>query len=216
MGFVDRISSYKPKNIVLFVIMNALEKIKGVDIYLLDQLVKSNINKEQRVLDAGCGRGRNLRFLLQSGFDVTGIDSDKNSIDLLKVDYPHLSNQFINSDLESFTDDKGYNAIICNAVLHFAKGHEYFDLMFSKLISLLNSEGVLFIRMTSDIGIESLLRNGSDGVFIIPDGSTRYLITRSKIDTLLKKHDLSLIEKVKTVNVDSDRCMTTLVMRKKY
>ena len=82
--------------------MNALEQIKGVDIYLLDQLVKNNINKEQRILDAGCGRGRNLRFLLQSGFDIAGIDSDKNSIDLLKVDYPHLSEQFINSDLETF------------------------------------------------------------------------------------------------------------------
>ena len=73
--------------------------------------------------------------------------------------------------------------------------------------------GTLFIRMTSDIGIENKLENGVDGVFVIPDGSTRYLLTRMKVTELLMRHKLELIEPVKTVNIDGQRCMTTLVVK---
>jgi len=67
--------------------------------------------------------------------------------------------------------------------------------------------------MTSNIGIEDKLKKGNKGVFIIPDGSSRYLITRAKIDQLIADYNLQLIDPAKTVNVDGIRCMTTLVLR---
>ncbi len=39
-----------------------------IDIYLFDQLLRGRILPDMRVLDAGCGGGRNLAFLLRSGF----------------------------------------------------------------------------------------------------------------------------------------------------
>ena len=194
--------------------MQELVAIKGVDIYLLDQLLKENIHAKQRVLDAGCGNGRNLFLLMQQGFDFVGIDADEDSINSLKSEFPEHAHRYINTRIEDFEDSDRFGAIICNAVLHFAMDHEQFDQMMNKLVTLLLPGGILFIRMTSNIGLESKLSNGTAGVFELPDGSRRYLITREKIDQMLACHSLTLVERVKTVNVDGFRCMTTLVLRK--
>ena len=193
--------------------MKVLQEIKGVDIYLLDQLMKGAFNKNQRILDAGCGTGRNLNFFLDNDFNIVGIDPKESLISELKSNFPGNKDQFFTSSIEDFEDSIRYDAIICNAVLHFAKSHDQFDLMFDKLISLLKSKGTLFIRMTSNIGLD-LKKPNETGVYQLPDLSTRYLITEERIADLLKEYSLELKEPKKTVNVNNLRCMTTLVMIK--
>ena len=39
----------------------------AIDIYVFDQLLKGRFDSARRVLDAGCGDGRNLHYLLASG-----------------------------------------------------------------------------------------------------------------------------------------------------
>ena len=87
--------------------------------------------------------------------------------------------------------------------------------MFNSLVNLMNRECILFVRMTSDIGLSGEKSELGDGRFLLPDGSTRYLITRDRITSLIKEHGLTLVEPVKTVNVDEARCMTTLVLSKR-
>jgi tellurite methyltransferase len=194
--------------------MENLEFIKGVDIYLLDQCMKGNLTTDKRVLDAGFGKGRNLRFCFNQGVDVVGIDRNPAYIELLQEEFPKKSDRIIESSIEDYQDSEGFDFIICNAVLHFAENHAHFDVLMKSLVALLKKDGVLFIRMTSDIGIADKLDKGNNGVYIIPDGSPRYLITRAKVDRILEEHKLKLAEPVKTVNVDGLRCMTTLVFRK--
>lgn len=66
----------------------------GVDIYLFDQLLKSRLVPGMRVLDAGCGSGRNLVYFLRSGFEVFGVDESESAIfqarKLASVLAPHL------------------------------------------------------------------------------------------------------------------------------
>ena len=42
-----------------------------IDIYLFDQLLRGRIRPGMRILDAGCGGGRNLVYMLKNGFDVS-------------------------------------------------------------------------------------------------------------------------------------------------
>ena len=51
-----------------------------IDIYLFDQLLRGRIRHEMRVLEAGCGSGRNLLYLLQAGYDVAAVDSDSEGV----------------------------------------------------------------------------------------------------------------------------------------
>ncbi|MFT6922346.1 MAG: tellurite methyltransferase [Crocinitomicaceae bacterium] len=193
--------------------MKVLQEIEGMDIYLLDQIMKGIFTENHRILDAGCGTGRNLKFFLKNQFNYVGIDPKEEVISELKLILPENKDQFVNSTIEDFQDPDGYGAIICNAVLHFAKDHDHFDQMFGKLIDLLNPGGILFIRMTSDIGMD-FKEKTSTGVYQLPDLSQRYLISETKIKDLINSYPIELKEPIKTVNVNNLRWMTTLVITK--
>lgn len=192
--------------------MNWIKDLQGVDIYLIDQFLKGRINNNMRVLDAGCGKGRNLKPFLENEFDFIGIDPDLNSIELLKQTYPQFDLKFIHSTIETFDQQNKFDLIICNAVLHFANDHDHFNRMFTNLINLLDPEGILFIRMTSDIGMNLLPTQ--NGVHHLPDGTDRYLITRQRISELCSEHDLTLLDPVKSTLVENLRSMTTIILGK--
>ena len=91
--------------------MNELSKIENVDIYLLDQILKGRIHSGQRTLDAGCGNGRNLKFLINQKFNCVGIDPKSDCIEKLQSDFPLLAQNFIVTELVQFEDSKGFGAI---------------------------------------------------------------------------------------------------------
>jgi ubiquinone/menaquinone biosynthesis C-methylase UbiE len=168
------------------------------------------------MLDAGCGSGRNLYWFLQNGFNINGIDISEPAIAELKDTYPDLPDgSFMVSSIENIPfADNHFNHIICSAVLHFANGIAQFNSMLAELVRVLKPGGTLFIRMTTDIGIETKVELIADGVYIIPDGSTRFLLTRELLYGCMKKNNLTFIEPLKTVNVDDVRCMCTLLLQK--
>ena len=52
------------------------EQFGSIDIYLFDQLLRGRLQPGMRVLDAGCGSGRNIHYLLRAGFEVHAVDAD--------------------------------------------------------------------------------------------------------------------------------------------
>lgn len=52
-----------------------------IDIYLFDQILRGRIASGMRILDAGCGFGRNLVYLLRQGYEVFGVDQDPMSVE---------------------------------------------------------------------------------------------------------------------------------------
>ena len=56
------------------------EQFGDIDIYLFDQLLRGRIRPGMRVFDSGCGHGRNLVYLLRTGYDVCGSDADPASV----------------------------------------------------------------------------------------------------------------------------------------
>ena len=197
--------------------MNKLVKeiFGNIDIYLFDQILKERYVTKDIILDAGCGKGRNIHWFYHNKFNVYGLDKDLKSIGFIKTIYPDLKDNFMISELDTIPfKDNFFNHIISNAVLHFAENTAHFETMFAELVRVLKVNGSLFIRMTSSIGIETCVTKITEGVYTIPDGTIRFLITKELINQLMKKHCLSFLEPLKTVNVNDKRCMTTLVLTK--
>lgn len=195
-----------------------LQQLVGkTDIYLIDQIIKGRYKEYETLLDAGCGNGRNLHWFLLNHLNCYGVDQSSEAIAELSLQYPSFAGdrwQVGEVDNMSYPDET-FDHVISSAVLHFARSPEHFYKMLKEIIRVLKPGGSLFIRMTSNIGIEENVIHTGNGIYLIPDGSARFLLTRSILSDILVQQPLLMLEPIKTVNVDDIRCMTTLVMEKK-
>ena len=195
-------------------------QLGNIDIYLLDQILKGRFEGKSKVLDVGCGEGRNLIYFAREGFDVYGFDQNPSALQMLRYLLKGVRPDFderklIEGNAQSLPLPEGYfDIVIISAVLHFSGTVEAFHKQIAELFRVLASEGILFIRMTSDIGLPDATEDLGNGRYLIPDGSARFLLTRSLIEEIVEKFSWQLIEPVKTTVVDDVRCMTTLVFRK--
>ena len=192
----------------------------GIDIYLFDQLLRGGLSPGMRVLDAGCGGGRNLAPLLRLGFEAFATDEDPRATDaarrLAASLAPHLpADNFRTEAVErcSFPDD-AFDAVISSAVLHFASGDEQFAAMVREMWRVLRGGGTLFCRLASTIGMADRMRRIAGRRFLLPDGSERYLVDEELLMTLTARLGAALVDPLKTTVVQDQRCMTTWVLRK--
>lgn len=190
--------------------------IGNTDIYLLDQIMKGRYKRDSKILDAGCGGGRNLFWFLQNNMEVYGIDKDETPINYLKsTHFQFPGNRFQVAEVEKLPfEDNFFDHIISSAVLHFATGTFKFTDMMKEMVRVLKRNGSLFIRMATDICIEDKVKLIEDGVYLIPDGSIRFLLTQPLLTSTMQDLHLSFLEPQKTVNVADRRCMSTLVLMK--
>ncbi len=191
-----------------------------IDIYLFDQLLKGRISPGMRILDAGCGSGRNLVYLLREGYEVFAADSDAGEVDtvrrLAQTLAPSLppSNFRVESiDRMSF-DDASADVVVCNTVLHFATGDAHFESMLLELWRVLKPGGLFFSRLGSSIGMESQIQRIQGRRFKSPDGSERYLVDEALLGSLTQRLGAEMADPLKTTVVQNQRSMTTWVLRK--
>ena len=188
-----------------------------IDIYLLDQILKERFLPDQQILDAGCGSGRNLFWFAQNGFQALyGIDKKESCIQDLKRNPLLDADHFAVAAMDNLPFSESYfDGIICNAVLHFAESEVHFFEMINELWRILKKDGLLFVRMTSIFGLEGLANGIGNGVYKIPDGTNRFLLTEELLTKWEQQFSFEWVEPFKTVNVNNVRSMSTLVMRKR-
>ena len=64
---------------------NKLQQAYGnIDIYLFDQLLKGRYDNCKKVLDVGCGNGRNLVYFLRNGYEVFGVDPYPQAVETVR------------------------------------------------------------------------------------------------------------------------------------
>lgn len=191
-----------------------------IDIYLFDQLLKGRFRPGMRVLDAGMGGGRNLVYLMRSGFDVCGVDASEGSVAtvrrLASGLAPHLpATNFRVERVEALSfSDASFDWVISSAVLHFAEDETHFQKMLREMWRVLSPGGIFFARLASMIGIEGRVRPVGNGRFDLPDGSTRFLVDEKMLTSAMQELGGEQLEPIKTVNVQNLRCMTTWCLRK--
>ena len=196
------------------------EAFGDIDIYLFDQIQKGRFAPGMTILDAGCGGGRNIVWFMRNGFEVCAIDANERAVEqvrhLAKSLAPNLSPEnFQTASLGSIPfPDESFDRVICNAVLHFAEDRAQFDQMLAELWRVLKPGGMFFARLASSIGIKDLLVPTTNGRFIMPDGSERFIVDERMLRDCTAKLGARFIEPIKTTNVENLRCMTTWVLAK--
>jgi len=191
-----------------------------IDIYLFDQLLKGRFTPQMKVLDAGCGGGRNLIYFLRSGYDVCGIDESREAIDhvrrLASALAPRLAaTNFRVEHVEGMSfADASCEVVISSAVLHFARDEEHWQSMVLEMWRVLKPGGILFARLASSVGIEKQVEHLEGRRYHLPDGSDRFLVDDKMLLAVTDSLGGEVLEPLKTVVVQNMRAMATWCVRK--
>lgn len=199
-----------------------LNKLLGnIDIYLLDQVLKGRFQKAMKILDAGCGEGRNTVYFLKENYQIFGVDQNPVAVQMARIQAQTIRKEydihrFQTANVEDMPFHKGaFDAMISSAVLHFAKNTRHFHLMLGEMMRILKPGGILFLRMVTGFGgiIEESKAVGG-GVYLLPDGSERFVLTADLMKEIQENHHLHHLEAPKSVLVHGQRAMGVFVMQK--
>jgi tellurite methyltransferase len=196
------------------------EQFGQIDIYLFDQLLRGRIAPGMRILDAGCGTGRNLVYLLQAGYEVFSADISPTAIAQVRSLAARLAptldaNNFRVESLAALSFPKPFaDVVICSAVLHFASDEAQFNGMLHGCWETLKPGGLFFCRLASSIGLEGRGQSLGGRRYRLPDHSERYLVDEPLLMALTTDLGGELLDPLKTTIVQGQRCMTTWVVRK--
>ncbi|WP_340152928.1 methyltransferase domain-containing protein [uncultured Marivirga sp.] len=134
----------------------------------------SHYPKKGKVLDLGCGQGRDAIAIARMGYDVTGIDHSKVGIDqmnqIAKVKNLPLRGKV--GDIFSYDEYQNYDIILLDSMFHFAKKDK------AKEIALVQ-------KIVSQIRTESLI------IFCIQDSGEKVSILNKAIDFQAKLRRLA-------------------------
>ena len=197
------------------------EQFGQIDIYLFDQLLKGRITPGMRILDAGCGSGRNIVYLLREGYEVYAADADPGAVEQVRSAARTLapglpkSNFRVESVERMSFGDACADVVICNTVLHFARDDAQFESMLRGAWRALKPGGLFFSRLGSTIGMESQVKRIEGRRHQSPDGSERYLVDAPLLETWTERLGAELADPLKTTVVHQLRAMTTWVLWKK-
>jgi 2-polyprenyl-3-methyl-5-hydroxy-6-metoxy-1,4-benzoquinol methylase len=114
--------------------MNYHNKFKDYSVYT-NQIEKfaAYLNKDDELLDFGCGSGLNAEIFTRYGIKVTGVDMSKSMIDLAEKYSPE--SLFVHGDLRSYETSQKFNGIAASFCI----------------VHLTNNEAMEFLNKISEI-----------------------------------------------------------------
>ncbi len=203
--------------------MTLQEEFGQIDIYLFDQILRGNISRGMRVVDAGCGDGRNIQYLLREGYEVLGVDVSAEAVAAVRKlaselapGLPAENFQVAGVEAMPFADEFA-DLVVCHSVLHFARDEAQLEAMVLGLWRVLGPGGMLFCRLASTIGaVEGMAFEPLGGRrFRMSHGAEWLLVDEALLMKLTRGLDGELVDPLKTTVVQGQRCMTTWVVKKK-
>lgn len=195
------------------------EEFGEIDIHLFDQLLRGRIVAGMRILDAGCGAGRNLVYLLRERFDVWGVDASADAIARVRRLAESLAPgydaaRFRVEPIEALSlGDGSMDVVLSSAVLHFARDEAHWWAMIREMWRVLKPGGLLFARLATTVG-QTELRPLGGGRYVMPDGDTRYLVDHEFLRDATRHLGGELLDPLKSTVVHERRSMGTWVVRK--
>jgi SAM-dependent methyltransferase len=199
---------------------NLRQQFGSIDVYLFDQLLKGRFDSRMRILDAGCGTGRNLVYFLREGFDVCGVDLSPEAVasvatlaSTLAAHLPEENFRLEPVEKMSFPPES-FDAVISSAVLHFARDEAHWRMMLREMWRVLKPGGIFFARLASSAGAEGNMEHLGGRRYRLPGGGEWLLTDERMLRETTDALQGELLEPLKTVVVHGARSMAVWCLRK--
>lgn len=193
---------------------NALNaELAGMDIALLDQVLKGRFAPGSRVVDIGCGSGRNLVWFARNGFETYALDQDAGCIARVQRDVPGV--HAVTGHADALPWPAGhFQGVLCNALLHMLPDREMLHRVLHESWRVLAPGGTWFARLATTLSMEAHAIAVGNGRYQMPGGWEVLPTTLDEMLDLTRQLGGKLLDPIKTVNVQNQRAMATWVMTK--
>ncbi|MFC1657568.1 methyltransferase domain-containing protein [Candidatus Moduliflexota bacterium] len=124
------------------------ERYETADMGMIHESLLRYLPKDGEILELGTGSGREAAYVLQEGYDVTGIDASAGMVRESIRLHPELQNRVVCSPLPLQTGspllDRTFDAIVSIATLMHIPEHDLFECV-TQIRTMLKPEGILFV-----------------------------------------------------------------------
>ncbi len=183
--YVDKMSLYQKHMQGYVQLLKKFEKLVG---------------ESGRILDAGCGWGRDVNYFLENGYDTTGIDRAPKPLEFGADKYKanNMGEKLHRMDVKNLGFQKNtFDGIWCNSVIHFYPPEKIHKPV-SELSRVLKKDGVLYINFKLTKGSpEPDIREEEDGSLV-----KRYLYPRQLIKEILEENNLKILKEESEINTE--------------
>lgn len=183
----------------------------GMDLHLLDLLMKGHLDRLRHVLDLGAGKGRNGLPFWKAGCALTAVDAAEPAF----ADYP--ADERLTTLVAAFEErpwEPVHDLVVLCAVLHFARDLAHWRAMAEAAWSAVAPGGVLFVRTASTVGLSSIAPRLPEGGFTVGQGEQPFLVDAEEFLVQTHLWAAHWLEPLRTSVVEGGRCMTTWVLQK--
>ena len=123
-------------------------RYENADVIEVQKLLLQTFEKNSKLIEIGCGSGRDASFMTKNGFDVIGIDGSKNMIKKKKKNHPELSERLFHKTLPNdLKFDKKFDGIYSIATLMHLSENDLKNTL-SKIYNLLNQNGKFLMSIS--------------------------------------------------------------------
>lgn len=119
---------------------NFIENTQNADMHIPQNRFHRLLAEHASILDFGCGSGRDTKFFLQKGYDVTATDGSAELCKLVSAFSGIDVKEMLFQDLDAISM---YNGIwACSSILHLPKIEQF--PVFQKMCNALKENGVIY------------------------------------------------------------------------
>ena len=191
---------------------------------VLEIIKKYNIQSKHKLLEVGCGEGRDARAVLENGYPLMATDISKEAVAYCKKTMPGFKEHFSVLDCLSDNLDELFDFIYGIAVIHMLVLDEDRDGFYQFIYNHLKPDGLALIctmgdgefEMQSDISraFEIQERNHESGKMMVAGTSCR-MVSFKTFDGELSRNGLKVIEKGITSALPDFNSLMFAVVQKK-
>lgn len=182
--------------------INYYNKTIDADMSIQYELFKKYLKPNSKILDFGCGSGRDIKYFLNEGYDVTGLDG---SSELCALAHKLTNTKIINMNFLDFKEKNKYDGIwACSSLLHL--NNIDLEKVLIKLKESIKKDGIIYISLKDGIGEEI-------------DNNGRYYnyMTKKDIELLSNKIGLEIIDYLYTSSVINNKDnWNNFILRRKH
>ena len=157
-----------------------------------------------KILDLGCGAGRELQALRQLGYDAFGMDGSSELLNQILLNIPKLG-QYIDYGMlpdgipEKFDLADHWDGLLCSAVLQHIPDNQLFDTAFT-FHRLLKQGGRLFLTIPVEYPLEKEDRDSKNRLFRVrPIAEVVFLLERIGFQLIDQKESQDSLNRDKVV-----------------